>query len=158
MELKKYTQEEFDAFPVVDGWKLCPSGDYSLIKAFGERCSFGEGCSFGRRCSFSERCSFGEGCSFGGWCSFGERCSFDEGCICEFGKFQKLATVGGFGSESRTTYFFLLVDGSVSVRCGCFAGTLEAWESKVKETHGDSAFAKSYLLAGQAVRALWEIG
>lgn len=127
MELKKYTQEEFDAFPVVDGWKLCPMGDYSLIKSFGEEYSFGEECSFG------------------------------EGCICEFGKFQKLATVGGFGSKSRTTYFFLLDDGNVSVRCGCFAGTLEAWENKVKETHDDSAFAKSYLLAGQAVRALWKI-
>lgn len=70
----------------------------------------------------------------------------------------KLATVGGFGSKARTTYFFLLDDGSVFVRCGCFSGTLEEWENKVKDTHGDSAFAKSYLLAGQAVRALWEIG
>lgn len=122
MELKKYTQEEFDALPVVAGWRLCPSGDYSLIK------------------------------------SFGEGCSFRKGCICEFGTFHKLATVGGFGSESRTTYFFLLDDGNVSVRCGCFSGTLEEWENKVKDTHGDSAFAKSYLLAGQAVRALWEIG
>ena len=89
---------------------------------------------------------------------FGMGCSFGKECICEFGKFQKLATVGGFGSKARTTYFFLLDDGSVSVRCGCFAGTLEEWETKVKDTHGDSAFAKSYLLAGQAVRALWEIG
>lgn len=145
MKLKKYTQEEFDAFPVVDGWKMCPTGDYSLIK------------SFGNGCNFSEWCSFGKGCSFGKWCRFSERCSFGNGCICEFGKFQKLATVGGFGSESRTTYFFLLDDGNVSVRCGCFAGTLEAWENKVKETHGDSAFAKSYLLAGRAVRALWKI-
>ena len=158
MKLKKYTQEEFDALPVVDGWKLCPTGDYSLIKAFGKWCSFGEWCRFGEWCSFGERCSFGEECRFGERCSFGEECRFGKECICEFGKFQKLATVGGFGSKARTTYFFLLDDGSVSVRCGCFAGTLEEWETKVKDTHGDSAFAKSYLLAGQAVRALWEIG
>jgi len=44
--MKKYTQQEFDALPVVDGIKQCPTGDYSELK------SLGEGCSFGKRCSF----------------------------------------------------------------------------------------------------------
>ena len=55
--MKKYTQAEFDALPVIDGRKQCPTGDYSDIRSFGE------------------------------WCSFGERCSFDEWCKCEFGEF-----------------------------------------------------------------------
>jgi len=45
--VRKITQEEFDNFPVIDGRKQCPSGDYSEIKVFGGRCRFGEGCSFG---------------------------------------------------------------------------------------------------------------
>ena len=46
MTLHKYTQAEFDALPVVDGRKQCPTGDYTAIKAFGAGCSFGERCSF----------------------------------------------------------------------------------------------------------------
>ena len=88
--MKKYTQADFDAFEVIDGIKQCPSGDYSAIQVFSDRCSFGRDCSFGERCSFGEGCSFGRGCSFGEWCSFGERCSFGEGCSfgewCAFGE------------------------------------------------------------------------
>ena len=61
--MKKYTQEEFDAFDVINGVRMCPTGDYSDINAFGEGCSFGVGCSFGEWCSFGVGCSFGEGCS-----------------------------------------------------------------------------------------------
>lgn len=41
--MKKYTQQEFDALPVVDGIKQCPTGDYSELKSFGKRCSFENG-------------------------------------------------------------------------------------------------------------------
>ena len=81
--MKTITQAEFDAFPVVNGIRECPNGDYSQIKSFGAWCSFGEGCRFGEGCSFGAWCSFGAGCSFGAWCSFGEGCSF--GAWCSFG-------------------------------------------------------------------------
>lgn|SRR5574343_30693 len=38
--MRKYTQEDFDSFPVVDGIKQCPSGDYTAISSFAERCEF----------------------------------------------------------------------------------------------------------------------
>jgi hypothetical protein len=45
--MKKYTQADFDNFEVDEyGRKICPAGDYTAIKGFGERCSFGEGCSY----------------------------------------------------------------------------------------------------------------
>ena len=119
--MKKYTQEEFDNIPVVDGCKQCPSGDYSEIKRFGKCCSFGE------------------------CCRFGEQCSFGDECKCEFGGFYHVISCGGFGSEYRTTYFFGLTDGKICVRCGCFHGTIEEWAEKVKKTHGDSLLAKAYL-------------
>jgi len=40
--MKRYTQEEFDALPIVDGIRQCQPGDYSTVCNFGERCSFGD--------------------------------------------------------------------------------------------------------------------
>ena len=83
--MKKYTQEEFDNFERDEyGRKICPTGDYTDIKAFGERCSFSAWCSFGEWCNFGAGCSFGAGCGFGAGCSFGERCRF--GLRCHFGE------------------------------------------------------------------------
>lgn len=45
--MKKYTQEEFDNFTIDEyGYKICPSGNYTEIKKFGEDCIFGAHCSF----------------------------------------------------------------------------------------------------------------
>ena len=51
-----------------------------------------------------------------------------------------------FGSENRTTTFFRTKDGGISVRCGCFYGTMSEFREKVKERHGDSRLAKEYLM------------
>ena len=157
--MKKYTQAEFDAIPVDEnGIRHCPTGDYTAINRFGEYCSFGVDCSFGAHCSFGEVCRFGAGCSFGGGCSFGAAFRFGAHCICEFGQFVSMLSAGGFGSCGRTTYFFLRSDGCICVRCGCFAGTLDEWAAKVKQTHGDSQIAKAYLLLIPAVKAQFERG
>ena len=57
-----------------------------------------------------------------------------------------MSTIGGFGREERTTYFFKLTDGNIGVRCGCFAGNLNEFREKVKETHGETKYAKEYLM------------
>ena len=44
------------------------------------------------------------------------------------------------------TTFYRTRDG-ISVRCGCFCGTLEAFNVAVKEIHGDSRFGKEYFAA-----------
>ena len=65
--MKKYTQSDFDNFEVDEnGYKICPSGDYTQIS------------SFGARCRFDRACIFGEGCSFGAWCRFGEASNFKQ--------------------------------------------------------------------------------
>lgn len=63
-------------------------------------------------------------------------------------------TAGGFGSVGRTTYFFHIVDDTIRVRCGCFAGTIDEWENRVKKTHGVTPYAQAYLLIGAAVKAM----
>ena len=206
--MKKYTQEEFDNFSVDEnGYKVCPSGDYSGIKEFGDCCIFGDGCCFGEKCrfgewcSFGKCCSFGEGCSFGlgcrfdeqcdfgkccsfgkvcrfgeccrfgKWCDFGKGCSFCRWCIfcnycgfgecCEFGReckiegiyeLKKLFKAEGLGSRERMTYFFLLTDGDILVRCGCFLGFIEDFEKQVKETHGESKYAREYLMCAELAK------
>ena len=63
----------------------------------------------------------------------------------------------GLGSCNRNTTFFKCKDGHIHVSCGCFSGTLEEFADKVKETHGDSKFAKEYLATIEIVKIHFEI-
>ena len=56
------------------------------------------------------------------------------------------ACVQGFGHVYRNTTFFRCVDGTIGVACGCFTGNLDEFRAKVRKTHGDSKFAKEYLM------------
>ena len=136
--MKKYTQADFDAFEVIDGIKQCPSGDYSDIQVFSDRCSFGEDCSFGEYCSFGKWCSFSKQCSFGEDCSFGEECSF-EGKGEYIGDYPFLAFVG-FGSRiGSKVYFFNLQDG-IYVRCGCWLSDIAGFRERVKAENADAMY------------------
>ena len=66
------------------------------------------------------------------------------------------ATVKGFGHESRATTFFRLKSGEIGVRCGCFSGTIEQFRGKVKETHGNSKYAKEYLMIADLMELHFE--
>ena len=59
----------------------------------------------------------------------------------------RIMTVGAIGSREDTTTFSYAKGGVIQVSCGCFRGTIEAFAEKVKETHGDSKYAKQYALA-----------
>ena len=142
--MRRYTLEDFKTFEKDEyGVLICPQGDYTSLKNIPASCSFGEGCSFGEWCSFGKSCSFGERCSFGEWCE------------CEFGKFQKMLSAGGFGREGRTTYFFRCTDG-IYVRCGCFAGTLDEWAERIQKTHRGSVYGRGYLALIPAVKIMME--
>ena len=84
--MNTYTLEDFEAFPIIDGIRQCPSGGYTAIRSFPSYCSFDAGCRFdagcifGAFCSFGAGCRFDAGCSFSAFCSFGAGCRFDAGC------------------------------------------------------------------------------
>ena len=154
--MKKYTQADFDNFEVDEyGHKICPAGDYTAIKSFGERCSFGEQCSFGAVCSFGERCrfgavcSFGELCSFGEWCRFGEECRFGEWCSYENGavKNGRYVAVDRIGSENRKAYFYIDENGNMFVRAGCWFSDMAAFKERVKKVHAGTIHERAYLAA-----------
>ena len=124
--MRRYTLEDFKTFEKDEyGVLICPQGDYTSLKNIPARCSFGEGMQFRR------------------------------GCECEFGKFQKMLSAGGFGREGRTTYFFRCTDG-IYVRCGRFAGTLDEWAERVQKTHRDSVYGRGYLALIPAVKIMME--
>lgn len=56
------------------------------------------------------------------------------------------AVVSGFGSENRTTTFYLSKDNEILVSCGCFNGVLKQFRDKVKITHGDTPLGQEYLM------------
>ena len=152
--MKKYTQEDFKSFEINEyGYKICPSGDYSDIDSFGEvcrfgeRCCFGEACSFGEVCSFSKWCRFGEGCRFGGWCGFGEGCSHEGLTNSTY------VAVDRIGSEERKTYFFKADEGYF-VRAGCWFGTFDEFEKRVKEVHAGTVHEKTYLMALELAKVM----
>ena len=62
----------------------------------------------------------------------------------------------GLGSCNRNTTFFICIDGHIHVSCGCFSGNLEEFETKVKETHGDSKYGKEYLACLEVVKIHFE--
>ena len=112
--MKKYTQADFDAFEVIDGIKQCPSGDYSDIQVFSDRCSFGEDCSFGEECSFEGKGEY-------------------------IGDYPFLAFVG-FGSRiGSKVYFFNLQDG-IYVRCGCWLSDIAWFRERVKAKNTDAMY------------------
>ena len=55
-------------------------------------------------------------------------------------------TVHGFGRHFRTTTFFRCNNGVVRCQCGCFYGSIDEFRAKVRETHGNSKYAKEYLM------------
>lgn len=130
--MKVYTEKDLEGFERDDfGWLICPSGDYTQIKSFGEMCIFSAWCSFGERCHFGECCSFGEGCSF-------ERGRVSDG---------RYMAVDRIGSEKRKTYFFADRDGNIFVRAGCWFSDLSAFKERVRDVHKGTRHEKEYLAA-----------
>ena len=62
----------------------------------------------------------------------------------------------GLGSQNRNTTFFKCEDGHIHVSCGCFSGSIQEFETKVKKTHGDSKYAKEYLACIEVVKIHFE--
>ena len=99
--MKKYTQEEFNDFEMINGRKLCPVGDYSEIRLSDNPCRFESDCRFGdckvfaKSCIFGARCEFGYYCEFDMRCKLGERCQLGAGCrILEFCSFECKCVIG----------------------------------------------------------------
>ena len=77
----------------------------------------------------------------------------------EWGKLQNpsdVLIVGTIGSRNDYTTIFH-TDKGVFVRCGCFKGTLDEFEAKVKQTHNGSKHEKDYLALIQFAKIKFEL-
>ena len=91
---------------------------------------------------------YGDACAFGNPCVFGDARVYGDACVCDKADIKSkddIIWLSGLGSENRTTTLFRTKEGGILVSCGCFSGDLAAFEAKVKETHGDSKYAREYL-------------
>ena len=72
---------------------------------------------------------FGDACVSGNAClkSDADHCGFD--C---------------FGSSNRHTHAYLTSDNTVEITCGCFRGSIEEFEKKVKNTHAGTVYENQY--------------
>ena len=81
--MKKYTIDDLQTFERDErGHLICPSGDYTAIKEFGDYYKFGKNSKFGNFSDFGRGSKFGDNCSFGVFCEFGKLSKFGE--FCEF--------------------------------------------------------------------------
>ena len=49
-----------------------------------------------------------------------------------------------FGIKGRTTTVFREKEDKIKIKCGCFSGSIEEFEKRVEEKHGDSKFGREY--------------
>ena len=124
--MKKYTQADFDNFEVDEyGRKICPAGDYTAIKSFGERCSFGKGCSFGE------------------WCSFGALCSYENGAV----KNGRYVAVDRIDDTNRKVYFYIDENSNMFVRFGSRFSDMATFKEWVKKAYTGTIHKETYLAA-----------
>nr|DAI87390.1 MAG TPA: Putative transferase, nesg, ydcK, Structural Genomics.38A [Caudoviricetes sp.] len=60
--------------------------------------------------------------------------------------------IGPMGSRNGFTTFFRTKNLFIGVSCGCFRGNVDEFIKKVKETHGDNKYAKTYLAAAELAK------
>ena len=53
--------------------------------------------------------------------------------------------IGPIGSRKAFTTFFRIRNNTINISCGCWQGTIEKFEKRVKETHGKNKYGKQYL-------------
>ena len=58
-----------------------------------------------------------------------------------------LFQLGAIGSRNDFTTFFRTKDKRLFVSCGCFCGSVDEFEKRVRQTHGNNKHAKAYALA-----------
>ncbi len=65
--------------------------------------------------------------------------------------------VSKIGSRFGTTTICKDKNGGIQVSCGCFLGSLDEFENKVKETHGDNKYGKEYAALIELVKIHFEM-
>lgn len=127
--MERYTEKDLETFER-DEWGrlICPSGDYTQVRDFPERCSFAELCIFEKNLYF-------------------------DGILYPDKSVVKIYSIS---SRDGCAYFSNKASG-IYVACGRFYGTIDEFEAKVNETHANNEqYRKEYLLAIEYIKAIMQ--
>ena len=127
---------------------------YGNARVYGDAWVYGNARVYGNAEVYDNARVYGNACVYGeawvhgnAWVHGDAEVSVDADYIC----------FKGFGSTNRNTTMYKKKDGDICVSCGCFHGTLQEFEEKVKVTHGDSKFAREYLACVEAAKIHFEV-
>lgn len=129
-------------------------------QVFGNACVYDNAEVFDNAQVFGDAKVFGNTCVFDYACVYGNACVYDTTwihCDAQISSNADYICFKGFGSKNRNTTMFRTKNGDVYVSCGCFTGSLRAFTDKVKETHGNTKYAKEYLACIKVAKIHFEI-
>ena len=123
-------------------------------RVYGDAHVYDDAWVYGNACVCDDARVYDDAWVYGNACVYDDARVYDDACVCgnacvcgdaDIKSKCDIIWLTGLGSENRTTTIFRTKEGGVRVACGCFRGDLAAFEARVKETHGDSKYAREYL-------------
>ena len=63
-----------------------------------------------------------------------------------------LICISGIGSVGRSTTVYRTKDDGIEVKCGCFTGNLDEFVVETRKTHGESKYAREYLMFAELIK------
>jgi hypothetical protein len=103
---------------------------------------FGEAKVFGAARVYEQASVYGEARVFGEAEVFGEARVFGEALVT---KTSDYLTISPIGSENGVLTAFKDKEGKIFINRGCYTGTIEEFEQRVKEVHGENKYGLVYL-------------
>jgi carbonic anhydrase/acetyltransferase-like protein (isoleucine patch superfamily) len=132
----------------------CEAWVYGDARVCGAARVCGDARVYGDACIYNNAWIYDNARVYGDTIIYGDTCICDDAWICGDSDY---ICFKGFGSENRNTIMFKTKNGDIYVCCGCFRGSLKEFEEKVKETHGNTKYAKEYLVCIEAAKIHFEI-
>lgn len=150
-ELGGYVEKEENLSQYGNAWV------YRHAKVFGNAYIYGNACVCGNALVYGNAWLSGKALVYGNAQVFGEARVYKNAQVLGNARVCSNADyiyLKGFGSHNRSTTIFRAKSGNI---CGCFIGSLQEFENKVKETHGNNKFAKEYLALVEAAKIHFEV-
>ena len=155
-----YVEKETNLSQYGGAWVYTHAQVYGNAQVFGQALVYGNAQVFGNARIFDYARIFGNARISGNAHIFGDSLVYGNACMCDNAQVSSDADyicLKGFGSRNRNITMFRTENGNICVSCGCFIGSLQEFENKVKETHGNNKFAKEYLALVEAAKIHFEV-
>ena len=165
-DLGGYVEKEENLSQLGNAWVYDNARVYDNACVCGDACVYGNACVYGDAWVYDNARVSNYACVSDDARVYGNAWVSDDACVYGNARVYDDARVygnadyiclRGFGSQNRNTTMFKENSGNICVSCGCFSGTLQEFESKVKETHGNNKFAREYLALIEAAKIHFEV-